>query len=52
MALHMVHVEAESVDGAVRKAKGEFNMTGPEDRKRYRLTRVDHFEDGHIVIDF
>lgn len=44
-SLRMVTVEADTVKAATAKAKAEFNQPG------YRLTRVDHFEDGRIVID-
>jgi hypothetical protein len=48
-SLHMVRVEAETVKEAVRKARAEHETWG--DAHGYRMTRVDHFEDGRIVID-
>jgi len=48
-SLRMVHVLAVSDSQAISKAKVEF----PDFRKQgYRLTRVDHFEDGRLVRDF
>ena len=48
-SLHMVRVEAETVKDAVRKARAEHATWG--DVHGYRMTRVDHFEDGRVVID-
>ena len=51
-SLRMVHVEAMSVDEAIDLAKAQFTRETPDwFRQRYRMTRVDHFEDGRIVID-
>ena len=44
-SLRMVTVEADNARAATAKAKAEFKEPG------YRLTRVDHFENGRIVID-
>jgi hypothetical protein len=43
-SLHMVHVEAGDVDTAIRRARGEL-ASACADWSKYRLTRVDHFED-------
>ena len=48
-SLHMVHVEAETVKDAIRKARAEHDTWG--DIAGFNMTRVDHFEDGRIVID-
>ena len=46
-SLHMVHVEADSTEAAVRLAKGQCEPG-------YRLVRVDHFEPDtySLVIDY
>jgi hypothetical protein len=50
-SLHMVRVQADSVDAAIKLAKTEHATWG--DIAGYKLTRVDHFneEDGHLEID-
>ena len=45
-SLRMVTVQADDVKSAVTAAKREWQ---PE--PGYRLIRVDHFENGHLVID-
>jgi hypothetical protein len=45
-SLRMVHVQAGNPKEAVKKAKIEWQ---PE--PGYKLTRIDHFEGGRIVID-
>lgn len=47
-SLRMEHVEAANAADAVKAAKRSF----PDYRaQRYRITRVDHFEDNHLVRD-
>jgi len=48
-SLRMEQVEAASIKEAAVKAKQKF--AGWRDGG-YRLTRVDHFEDGRVVIDW
>jgi hypothetical protein len=45
-SLRMVQVEAETPAAARAAAKREFNEPG------YRVTRIDHFDGYHIVIDY
>jgi hypothetical protein len=46
--IHMEHVEAADAREAIKLAKAKF----PDWRvEGFRLTRVDHFEDGRIVVD-
>ena len=51
-ATHMVHVEAEGVNEAIRKGKAEHKAVFGDDASNFRLVRVDHFEDYRIVRDF
>jgi len=52
-SLRMITVEAENHDHAMDFAKNEFTREMPDwHRVGYRMTRIDHFEDGRIVIDW
>jgi hypothetical protein len=46
-SLRMVHVNAVNADAAIKAAKREWK---PE--PGYRVTRVDHFEENALVIDY
>lgn len=54
-SLRMVTVEADSVDAATDLAKNQFTTETPDwFRQRYRMTRIDHFDEstGRLVIDY
>lgn len=44
-SLHMVNVTAKTALDAIKAAKREFQSPG------YKVVRVDHFEDGRLVLD-
>jgi hypothetical protein len=51
-SLHMVRVEADTINDAIRKGKAAHKAEFGDDARGHGLTRVDHFEDDHIVRDF